>query len=493
MASVERPTFTQVVPAEATIKEKGGQRFACWLDRKGQRVEALILPSGKCRRTAVGRWVGLFRDHTGVRKKTPTFGTRAAALSSAIDAEQKGRAVQEGRAIPDAPGGKLHLVRHVDDYLDHLEKTTGTGAKRRKEVKRMLNDLLARHRLTTPAAVNCDTLAKRLEDDRRAGPGEGERGHGKPYSIRTRNLWVVTLKAFGKWMRTARRLQVNPFDGLVTVNEAPHRTKSRRSITAEDFTKLVATTRQSAEVVQMLDGVDRAMLYTLGGYTGLRAGALTQLTPEAFTWKGGVPVAVYSTARMQKNKGAHGVGIHPQIASALGEWLKTRTPGRHIFPGRAFLRTAQLLRHDLTAAKLPYKDATGSEFDFHSLRIQTAYLLLSGGVSLPEVQRVLDHSTPKLTSNIYAKFGGEMSGVMAKMLVLPGLTASLGTPLGARGGDSRQPEQPKVDVRSPAGNEETPRILGNSWGLEAPPVGFEPTTSRLTVGCSTAELQGNVL
>lgn len=466
MASVERPSFTQAIPPGATVRERDGERFACWTDRKGNRVEALVLPSGKCRRVVAARWVGIFRDHTGLKKKTPVFSTRGAALEAAIRGEQKGRAVREGRDLPEAAGGKLHLVRHVGDYLDHLEMDTNTGAKRRKEVKRMLEDILTRHKLTTPAAVDCDRLAKKLEQDRRAGPGEGERGHGSPYSYRTRNLWVVTLRAFGRWLRESRRLQLNPFDGLRTVNEEPHRTRARRSLSPDDFERLVVSTAASAEVVQGLSGLERAMLYTLAGHTGFRAGALTRLTPEAFTWRDGLPVAVYSAARLQKNKGAHGVEVLRGIAPTLARWLKTIPPGRRLFDGRVFLRTAELLAHDLAVARagwvaeaesekererrelsdcLRYRNAAGEVFDFHSLRVQTATMLIAGGASLPEVQRVLDHSNPKLTSNIYTRFAGGMAGTMEKLPALPGLTAALGTALGAPGDDSGRKESSEVN------------------------------------------------
>ncbi len=121
MASAERPTYTQPVPPGADVRTQGGERYACWTDRTGKAVRALILPSGKCRRTVPHRWVGVYRDHRGVKCKTPTFGDRAAALRAALDAERQAEAVREGRAAPGRAGGKELLRDQVAAYLAHLE------------------------------------------------------------------------------------------------------------------------------------------------------------------------------------------------------------------------------------------------------------------------------------------------------------------------------------------------------------------------------------
>jgi integrase len=210
------------------------------------------------------------------------------------------------------------------------------------------------------------------------------------------------------------------------------------------------------------------MLYLLAGYTGLRAAALLALTPESFTWADGKPTAVYSSACMQKNRGDHAVHLAPPIRPAVGEWLTGRRPGRPVFATNAFPRTAEMLRHDLAAARdawiaegkseaererraasdtLAHTDASGRVFDFHSLRMQTAFILFKHGATLPEVQQVLDHSTPVLTANVYARLGGHLADTMARMPAPP--AGSLGPKLGPEGGKTRRNEPPKVNGRPP--------------------------------------------
>lgn len=444
MAHAERPTFTQTVPEHATIRTEKGERYAVWTDRKGAAVKALILPTGKCRRVVPGRWVGIYRDHTGKRRKTATFGDRSRALEVAIQLEKKGRAVREGRAEPDRPAGKILLAEMVDDYLDHM-RGKGDSDTWVKRVGVELRRLITHHKLTTAGAVDVERVARQIELDRKAGPRVGEKGHGSPYSIRTRNKWVVSLKGFGRWLLRSKRTAFNPFDALSQMNAEVDRRLERRPIAIEEFVRLVAAARSSTDVVQGMTGPDRGMMYLLASHTGLRAGALRILTPESFTWANGVPVAVYSSARMQKNKSALGLDLSPHIRQAVGEWLKGRPPGQPIFRGVASNRTAEMLRHDLRTAGIPFRDASGRVFDFHSLRIQAAFLLFAGGASLPEVQQALDHSTPVLTANIYSRFGSQLTNTMSRIPALPGLTdRPLGPALGSEGDKTRQQQLPSA-------------------------------------------------
>ena len=56
-----------------------------------------------------------------------------------------------------------------------------------------------------------------------------------------------------------------------------------------------------------------------------------------------------------------------------------------------------MLRIDLAAAGIPYRDASGLVFDFHALRCQCATLADAAGVSPRVVQKLMRHSTLELT------------------------------------------------------------------------------------------------
>lgn len=427
MAHVERPTFTQPVPADASFVTDKGKRYACWVDRKGNRVKALILASGKCRRAVPGRWVGRYRDHLGRKCKTEVFGDRNAALEIAIDKEKRARAVKEGRAEADAPSGKVLLADHLPDYLAYMERE-GFAPTHRDQCEAALRKILDAHKLTTAGRVNAEKLAAGLEADRKAGrpPGDGTR----PLSLRTRNSWTATLKAFGNWLVATRRAVYNPFHLLPLANAEKARVRVRRHGEPKDLKKLIEAARADGEY-QGLGGPDRAALYLLALYSGLRAGALFQLTPESFTWSGKVPVSVYAPARGQKAGEDHGIPLRGYAARELAGWLKGKPAGELLFRVRSGRpRTARMIRHDLTAAGLRYADAAGRVLDFHALRVSFGVMLAKAGVPLVLAQQLMQHSTPVLTANIYSRVGGELADEVAKL-------PSLGAKLGAGGTPSR--------------------------------------------------------
>ena len=56
-----------------------------------------------------------------------------------------------------------------------------------------------------------------------------------------------------------------------------------------------------------------------------------------------------------------------------------------------------MVRKDLDAANIPYRDAAGRVFDFHSLRCELATLADAAGVSPRVVQRLMRHSKLEMT------------------------------------------------------------------------------------------------
>ena len=60
------------------------------------------------------------------------------------------------------------------------------------------------------------------------------------------------------------------------------------------------------------------------------------------------------------------------------------------------------LRKDLAAAKIAVVTPAGV-VDFHALRTTYGTLLARAGVSLAQAQKLMRHSTPALTANIYTR------------------------------------------------------------------------------------------
>jgi integrase len=59
-------------------------------------------------------------------------------------------------------------------------------------------------------------------------------------------------------------------------------------------------------------------------------------------------------------------------------------------------------RKDLAAAKIPVVTPAGV-VDFHALRVTYGTLLARAGVTLAQAQKLMRHSTPALTANLYTR------------------------------------------------------------------------------------------
>ncbi len=63
---------------------------------------------------------------------------------------------------------------------------------------------------------------------------------------------------------------------------------------------------------------------------------------------------------------------------------------------------AELIKHDLQVAVIPYQNAKGEYADLHSLRHSYITALAMSGASVKTVQSLARHSTPTLTFGVYA-------------------------------------------------------------------------------------------
>lgn len=419
MASVQRPTYTQAVPATATIADEGGKQFAFWVDRLGKSVRAEVVAVGRCRRTVPGKWVGVYRDARGKQCKTRTFTNRATAMEAALQIEKHGREVRDGTRPATVPRGPVHLKDFIGEYAEHL-KCRAVSSKNAKHVSALLARVIRDAGLGAAVAVNCESVGRWLERER-ARCGLSAR-------------WLIgatgRLRSYGRWLVRSGKLAANPFEGLTT--RGGDLVHIRRAITVGELGQLIDAAR-NGEPCRRLSGEGRAALYTLAAYTGLRVGALRQLRRESFVWHEGAVIAVVSEARAQKNRRAHTVPLAPSAAEHIAEWLAGVEPGDLVFPGMWHCRSSEMLQTDLAAAGIPYRDAAGHAFDFHALRLQFGAMLALSGVPLVAAQQLLDHSTPTLTANIYSRLGVQLA---PEVLKLPSL--SLGTSLGTSGGESRE-------------------------------------------------------
>jgi integrase len=114
---------------------------------------------------------------------------------------------------------------------------------------------------------------------------------------------------------------------------------------------------------------------------------------EGFDW---TAPSVTVAAAYTKNGDAATQPLPADLANDLAAYVVTLPTGKAIFPLPRD-RGAPMLRVDLKAAGIPFRDGSDRVFDFHCLRGQMATLLDAAGASPRVTQRIMRHSSLALT------------------------------------------------------------------------------------------------
>ena len=138
------------------------------------------------------------------------------------------------------------------------------------------------------------------------------------------------------------------------------------------------------------------MLYRLAVETGLRRDELHSLKKSSFNFDN---YTVTVEAGYTKNKKKAVLPLRKTTTTELKEFLAGKMPDAKVF--KVSEKTADMLKEDLAAAKIPYVDDSGSYADFHSLRHSTGSLLAAAGVHPKVAQSIMRHSNINLTMSRY--------------------------------------------------------------------------------------------
>lgn len=253
-------------------------------------------------------------------------------------------------------------------------------------------------------------------------------------SMRTRDTYVEALRTFGSWLASTERWPNNPFARLRKEARESDRTMEHRALDADELRRLVAAaeTRNLEQWVRggekggghvdtdaatrsyLADlGFARGSLYLFAAYTGLRLNECRHVQRGHLMLLGDEPHVLVraATAKARKEKL---VPLIVPVVARLQALLATQdlaaaAAGRIVQPDAPMFvvprNLLKQLRADARFAGLGLHDAAGRTLTFHGFRASTATLLVRAGVSPAMTMRVLRHSDPKLTLQLYAKLG----------------------------------------------------------------------------------------
>ena len=256
-------------------------------------------------------------------------------------------------------------------------------------------------------------------------------GHSKTMGAGTSNHYVTNLRGFGKWLwRYAKVVEKNPFEMLDKIDAKSDVRKSRRALEANQFSRFIDAATKSTQMYLGLSGQDRAMLYLLAAFTGLRASEVASTTRDSFKLDAKPPVVTVKAAYTKNSKLAR-IPLHSELVVELTNYFTTlENSNGQIWPGKWKKSAAKMIRRDLKLAGIPYTDENGDDFDFHALRHQFITDLAKAGVSLSVAKELARHSKVDLTANIYTHLSVDDTAAAVEKLTGPRSPLVVGLPAG---------------------------------------------------------------
>ena len=386
-----------------------------------------------------GGWTKTFYLHWRVngRKFQRATGCKIESVAKQLATKLERELALYGHGLDDpyAKHRTRPLIEHLDDFINYL-RNKGNDPDRAyvRDTKQEVMAIITDCQFTCIDDVSFAKVKDWLAAFRRKSNNRAETN-----SARTCNKYLTALQGFMNFLVNDNRLLRNPIKQIKKEPEDGDRRRVRRTLTAVEFEKLIQATADGPEV-QGRSGPDRAMLYLLAVDSGLRRGReLASLTPSSFDFTA-EPPTVTVHPRHDKSRRAKPPVPLDRVGPALQVWIASKGfgPNDLLFP-MGSERTADMLKVDLAAAGIPYQDAAGRFFDFHSSRSQGATVRIEAGWSLPAVQAWARHSTPTLTSNLYCRPTAEQHAArVAKLPPLPEVrgVAIVATPVATRRGPS---------------------------------------------------------
>lgn len=219
-------------------------------------------------------------------------------------------------------------------------------------------------------------------------------------SLRTIHHYISNAKQFSRWLLRDGRAKTDPLAFMTKPNPDTDRRHERRALSADELARLFAATREG-KTAGGLSPVDREALYRIAAGTGFRLSELRSLTPESFDLDA-EPPTVTIEAGYSKRRRRDVQPIRRDLAETIREWLDGKPARVAMFDVCRPEKSAKMLRVDLEAAGIDYRDASGRVVDFHALRHSYISALARSNAPVKIVQSLARHSNVNLTMSVYA-------------------------------------------------------------------------------------------
>ncbi|MHC4520811.1 MAG: tyrosine-type recombinase/integrase [Planctomycetota bacterium] len=408
-----KPTYSVPIPDGAKrLKRRDGVYYR--FDKGGQEITAKATRGGRRVSMASKCYYVEFMDLQDRQRRLKAFSDRGASNRLATTVEDILNARGSGQGVGDDLRRRIEaLPKSVRAKLadwDVLDPRSMMAAKPLIELLSMYKThLKAKGRCSqyyektvSAATAVFKACGYRVFDDIRADKIAAylEQRREQGISYRRSNAILMSCKCFCSWMVKSAYVNESPLSGgkVGLLNVEQDRRRIRRALELDELHRLFKAAEESTEVLFHLTGPQRTLIYRFAAETGIRKGAMGKLVVGDFDLP---DMVVNVPAKITKGKRARSIPLTTDMVAMLRQHFANKLPTTPAFA--IPYDPPIMLRHDLEAAGIPYRDEQGRVFDFHSLRGVCASLLIEGGVSPKIAMEWLGHSDISLTLSVYAK------------------------------------------------------------------------------------------
>ena len=218
------------------------------------------------------------------------------------------------------------------------------------------------------------------------------------YSPKTINHYVLAFKQFVLWLNKNNRISDNPVACVkkITIN-SDMQTFKRRALCDSEIDTLISSTKR-AEDIYSLSGFERALIYQIALFAGLRFNEIATLIRSDIDLENRT---ITCRDVNSKNSKTSTLPLKSELVTDLQVYFAGREvlPFATVFPDMPE-KGSFLLKPDLKDAGIEYENEFG-RCDFHALRHSYCSQLARSGVSPQVARELMRHSDVNLTMKSY--------------------------------------------------------------------------------------------
>ncbi len=294
--------------------------------------------------------------------------------------------------------GQQPIADHLADFETHLE-SRGNTAKHIDNTVSMIRQVIAECSFKTLADIDANKVAMHVNDLRRQGKG-----------LRSINKHLGAAKQFVTWLWRADRLRTDLLKPLSKLNAVVDRRHRRRALTEDEIRRLLEAAEVGPDWIWRIGlqhsskklgmtGQERALLYRICLETGVRASEAGSLKPSSFDLANLNAATVSIEAGYSKHRREDVLPIRRDLAERIQQYIARKHSQTLLF--NMPKKPARMLRPDLAAPGIAYRDEAGRVADFYALRHTFISRLVRSGIAPALAKKLARHSTITLTLDHY--------------------------------------------------------------------------------------------